>query len=98
MLRHMTISLEPTTPLGRWTTLASCRSLDPELFFPETANDEEAAKAVCVTCPVRTACLEHALAASEPYGIWGGLTLRERRLLRRSRATDRRRHLAVIAE
>ena len=84
--------------LGRWTTLASCRALDPELFFPETANDEDAAKAVCAGCPVRIACLEHALAASEPYGIWGGLTLRERRLLRRVRLGERRRHLASVVE
>ena len=51
--------------------------------------DEDAAKAVCAACPVRQACLEHALSASEPYGIWGGLTLRERRMLRRTRAVER---------
>ena len=82
----MSTDTESPVSLGRWTSLASCRSLDPELFFPETANDEAAAKAVCAVCPVRSECLEHALAASEPYGIWGGFTLRERRLLRRSRA------------
>ena len=76
--------------LGPWAHFASWRSLDPDLFFPETANDEDAAKAVCASCPVREACLDHALTASEPYGIWGGLTLRERRMLRRSRAGERR--------
>jgi len=76
--------------LGPWADLASCRSLSPELFFPETANDEDAAKAVCAGCPVRLDCMEHALAASEPYGIWGGMTLRERRLERRARRGLRR--------
>ena len=47
--------------LGPWAPFASCRSLDPDLFFPETANDEDAAKAVCAACPVREACLDHAL-------------------------------------
>jgi WhiB family redox-sensing transcriptional regulator len=83
--------------LGRWAHLASCRTLDPELFFPETANDEDAAKAVCAACPVRQACLDHALAASEPYGIWGGLTLRERRLLRRERSAARHLRLTTSA-
>ena len=86
MMRGMSTNPEH---LGDWAQLASCRSLDPELFFPETANDEEAAKAVCAACQVREACLAHALAASEPYGIWGGLTLRERRLLRRARRGGR---------
>ena len=79
-----------STVLGQWADHAGCRSLNADLFFPETTNDEAAAKAVCAACPVRSECLEHALAASEPYGIWGGLTLRERRLLRRSRAGLRR--------
>jgi WhiB family transcriptional regulator, redox-sensing transcriptional regulator len=81
--------------LGNWAHLASCRALDPELFFPATANDEDAAKAVCAGCPVRQPCLDHALAASEPYGIWGGLTLRERRLLRRARSGEHRLRLAT---
>jgi len=37
-----------------------------------------AARAVCAACPVRAACLAHALAHDEPWGIWGGLTTRER--------------------
>ncbi|MFT3852252.1 MAG: WhiB family transcriptional regulator [Ilumatobacteraceae bacterium] len=92
----MSTNVEHNERLGGWARLASCRSLDPELFFPETANDEDAAKAVCATCPVRSVCLEHALTASEPYGIWGGLTLRERRLLRRSRAGGRPAHVRAV--
>ncbi|MEO5901739.1 MAG: WhiB family transcriptional regulator [Ilumatobacteraceae bacterium] len=72
--------------LGGWTRQASCRALDAELFFPETANDEDAAKRTCDRCPVREACLDHAMTNGEAFGIWGGLNLRERRLLRRARA------------
>ena len=45
---------------------------------------ERRAKAVCASCPVRVECLEHAIAVDERYGIWGGLTQDERRLLRES--------------
>jgi WhiB family redox-sensing transcriptional regulator len=83
MLPGMSINLDE---LGGWTRQASCRALDAELFFPETANDEEAAKRTCATCPVREACLDHAMTNGEAFGIWGGLNLRERRLLRRARA------------
>ena len=48
---------------------------------------------MCAECPVRSTCLEHALAAGEPFGIWGGLTLRERRVLRRARAAQPRTRL-----
>jgi len=84
------MSIPSIDTLGKWAELASCRSLSPELFFPRTANDEEAAKAVCAGCPVQSACLDHALAVAEPYGIWGGMTLRERRRERRSRLRLRR--------
>ncbi len=84
--------------LGGWAQLADCRALDAELFFPETSADEAAAKQVCTACAVRAACLEHALANGEAFGIWGGLNLRERRVLRRTRAvavgTPRRLHMA----
>jgi WhiB family redox-sensing transcriptional regulator len=83
MLTGMSINHDE---LGGWTRQASCRALDAELFFPETMNDEEAAKRVCADCPVREACLDHALDHGEAFGIWGGLNLRERRVLRRSRA------------
>ncbi|MCU1503212.1 MAG: Transcription factor WhiB [Ilumatobacteraceae bacterium] len=72
--------------LGWWARQASCRALDADLFFPENATDEETAKEVCAGCAVREACLEHALTNGEAFGIWGGLNLRERRVLRRTRA------------
>ena len=68
-----------------WHQHAACRGLDPLTFYP--ANDEEAesAKAVCAQCPVREACLEHALTVREKDGVWGGCTERERRRILRQR-------------
>ena len=69
-----------------WRKRAACRGIDVEIFFPEREDaDVEAAKAVCETCPVREACLEHALAHREREGVWGGTTERERRRILRQR-------------
>jgi WhiB family transcriptional regulator, redox-sensing transcriptional regulator len=70
-----------------WRKRAACRGVDVEIFFPETDDEAEAevAKAVCEECPVRQACLEHALAHREREGIWGGATERERRRILRQR-------------
>lgn len=70
-----------------WRKRAACRGIDVEIFFPETDDDAdvEAAKAVCEECPVRQACLEHALAHREREGVWGGATERERRRILRQR-------------
>jgi WhiB family redox-sensing transcriptional regulator len=71
-----------------WMASASCAGTDPELFFPEDADDggnphnvarAHAAIKVCRRCPVRRDCLEYALANGEwHYGIWGGLTPKKR--------------------
>ncbi|MEY2468459.1 MAG: WhiB family transcriptional regulator, redox-sensing transcriptional regulator [Actinomycetota bacterium] len=68
-----------------WRNRAACRGIDPDIFFPVTDEDAEAAKAVCDACPVREACLEFALAAREREGVWGGATERERRRIIRQR-------------
>ncbi|MFF3213706.1 WhiB family transcriptional regulator [Streptomyces sp. NPDC002886] len=81
----------------QWQLRAACRALGSNRFFHpagERGEDREerdaAAKRVCADCPVRAACLEHALRTREPYGVWGGLTEEERRtLLVRSRRTGR---------
>lgn len=80
---------------AQWQDKASCKGMDPVLFFgPEYAETvkekrdrEEAAKAVCVTCQVKKDCLEYALDAKEPYGIWGALNETERKALLRKRAS-----------
>ncbi|WP_328303570.1 WhiB family transcriptional regulator [Streptomyces sp. NBC_00435] len=74
----------------QWQSLAACRGLGSTRFFHpagERGEDRDerdaAAKLVCAGCPVREACLEHALRTREPFGVWGGLTEEERRALRR---------------
>ncbi|HVX23596.1 MAG TPA: WhiB family transcriptional regulator [Acidimicrobiales bacterium] len=70
-----------------WRKRAACRGIDVEIFYPVTEDEADAAeaKAVCAECPVRQACLEHALAHREREGIWGGTTERERRRIVRQR-------------
>lgn len=68
-----------------WRELGACRGLDPEVFFPETEEEADIAKAICADCPVRVACLEHALSSREKVGVWGGTTERERRRIVRQR-------------
>jgi WhiB family redox-sensing transcriptional regulator len=63
-----------------WRKQAACRGLDVEAFYPVTEDE-----AVCAVCPVRQACLEHALAHREREGVWGGTTERERRRIVRQR-------------
>ncbi len=53
-------------------TVLPCWSEDPDLFFAESPADVEAAKALCVSCPLRARCLSEALARREPWGVWGG--------------------------
>lgn len=72
-----------------WQDFANCRGADPDLFFPERGASTKEAKSVCRACVVREDCLEYALENSEKFGIWGGLSERERRRLRRARALAR---------
>jgi WhiB family redox-sensing transcriptional regulator len=58
-------------------------------FFPERGASVREAKAVCAACAVRTPCLEYAMRWNHLSGVWGGLSERERRLLRRRRRTRR---------
>ena len=83
------IGLEPIEPEESWQNLANCLGVDPDLFFPERGASTKEAKAVCRACVVREDCLEYALENSEKFGIWGGLSERERRRLRRARALAR---------
>ncbi len=73
-----------------WQSKANCMGVDPELFFPERGASTREAKEVCRGCVVKGDCLEYALANGEKFGIWGGLSERERRKVRRSRALARR--------
>lgn len=66
-----------------WQERALCAQTDPEAFFPEKGGSTREAKKVCTRCDVRAECLEYALAHDERFGIWGGLSERERRKLKR---------------
>jgi WhiB family redox-sensing transcriptional regulator len=66
-----------------WQERALCAQTDPEAFFPEKGGSTREAKRICVGCDVRAECLEYALANDERFGIWGGLSERERRRLKR---------------
>jgi WhiB family transcriptional regulator, redox-sensing transcriptional regulator len=66
-----------------WQERALCAQTDPEAFFPEKGGSTREAKRICAGCEVRAECLEYALAFDERFGIWGGLSERERRRLKR---------------
>jgi WhiB family redox-sensing transcriptional regulator len=66
-----------------WQERALCSQTDPEAFFPEKGGSTREAKNICVGCEVRGECLEYALEHDERFGVWGGLSERERRRVKR---------------
>ena len=84
----MGIIAKPDLDTG-WKDLSNCLGVDPDLFFPERGASTREAKEVCRGCEVRIDCLEYALQNGEKFGIWGGMSARERRRIRRQRALDR---------
>lgn len=78
-----------------WVHDASCRELDPDLFFPvgstgPAAEQVASAKAVCEPCAVRGLCLDWAISTGQDSGVWGGYSEEERRALRRQRRREAR--------
>lgn len=67
-----------------WSTAAACRQDSPDKLFVKGAEQHKA-KTVCAGCPVRTECLAEALDNRIEWGVWGGLTERERRAILRKR-------------
>jgi WhiB family redox-sensing transcriptional regulator len=89
----------PVTEVWDWQLQARCRDADSDIFFhPEQERGdvklrrEERAKAACRACPVLERCRQYALAVHEPYGIWGGMTPRERS----AELAARRNHTSVV--
>lgn len=79
--------LDVLTGRVAWQDSARCAETDPEVYFPDRGGSTREAKKVCRSCEVRTECLEYALDHNEKFGIWGGLSERERRkILRREAA------------
>jgi WhiB family redox-sensing transcriptional regulator len=74
-------------PAVFWQDQARCRQYDPELFFDPRGRAERKAKAVCLRCPVRTECLLLALESHAEFGVWGGMSTKERRTLLRKAPT-----------
>jgi len=79
-----------------WRDRASCRSVDPDLFFPVGTTGGalvqiENAKAVCRACDALDACLEFALQTNQESGVWGGTSEEERRKLRKQWVARQRR-------
>jgi len=74
-----------------WQDFANCRGADPDLFFPERGASTRTAKAICRECSVRDECLEFAIVSSEKFGIWGMMSERERRKIRKERQIAARR-------
>jgi WhiB family redox-sensing transcriptional regulator len=75
----------PVADLWEWQYQGACRRVDPSVFFhpegergPARRRRDDAAKAVCASCPVMQECRQHALTVREPYGVWGGMTEDER--------------------
>lgn len=82
---------------GDWRVRASCRDEDPDQLFVRGAEQRKV-RIVCLSCPVRTECLAEALDNRIEFGVWGGMTERERRaLLRRRPDVDSWRELLEAA-
>jgi WhiB family redox-sensing transcriptional regulator len=81
-LAQVVVSPDDVDELG-WQDQALCAQTDPEAFFPEKGGSTREAKRVCRSCEVRAECLEYALEHDERFGIWGGMSERERRRLKR---------------
>jgi WhiB family redox-sensing transcriptional regulator len=73
-----------TPPHLTWQEQALCAQTGAEFFFPEPGSSVREAKRICGLCPIRSACLDFALAHDERFGVWGGLSEKERQALRRT--------------
>lgn len=71
----------------KWVRDAVCAQTDPEAFHPDKSGSVEPAKAVCAVCPVLAECRAYALEHNEQFGVWGGLSARERRQIRTGAVT-----------
>lgn len=71
---------------GSWAERAVCAQKDPEVFFPGKGESREPARQICQGCAVQAECLEYALEHRIGFGVWGGLSAQERRMLQHLRS------------
>lgn len=76
---------EPPPPIGPWITEAVCSGMDISLFFPPSGHRPIEALEACSRCPVRQECLDYAIDNNQHWGVWGGLTERQRFSYKRKR-------------
>ncbi|MDQ1688891.1 MAG: WhiB family transcriptional regulator, redox-sensing transcriptional regulator [Frankiaceae bacterium] len=84
MSHPTTVLADPAAWTEAWPSLGACRQGDPDALFVQGAAQNRA-KQVCMGCPVRVECLADALDNRVEFGVWGGMTERERRALLRRR-------------
>lgn len=81
----LVMPFETITPADdTWQAQALCAQTGPDFFFPEPGSSVREAKRICAMCELRPACLDYALANDERFGVWGGLSEKERLALRRT--------------
>lgn len=73
------IALDALAPEMAWMAEAKCQGMDSSLFFPERWEPITEARKICEACPVRRECLDYALADGIEFGVWGGMSGRDRR-------------------
>ncbi len=73
----------PITEERPWAAFAICKDRDPDSFFPANVQGERDAMRICNGCPVQIDCLEFAMEARIRFGVWGGMTEKQRQLLHR---------------
>lgn len=98
MLAALTALTEPTTLDLTDETVLPCWTADPDLWFAESPSDVEDAKARCVPCPLREACLAGALERREPWGVWGGQLVVAGVVVPRKRPRGRPRKVDLAAD
>lgn len=91
----MFVNIESPT---EWLDDRACLGLNPDVFYPVRGQSTAPAKDICFTCPVRVQCAEYSIALGEKLGVWGGLSERERRRIRRVRSLARRNGLVGSVE
>ncbi|MGW2013328.1 WhiB family transcriptional regulator [Streptomyces sp. NPDC001927] len=90
MQTDTTVTTDPTAPDLSWQENALCAQAGPEFFFPAPGSSTREAKQLCGACEGREACLQYALENDERFGVWGGLSEKERGRLKSTGGARRR--------